>query len=163
VDVLLRWFRNARWELEAGCPPKCPEHARHRPAPPPVPEIKMKGVDTMAAKPSTPTVREPTMKEMRLISVKLDGVFDADKGMFLDGYSDAKVASELDLPLALVVRVREEAFGKLMLDPDLLALRDEFNALQTMMADMETTFQRRHADLTAKAEDIQRKLRAKGL
>ncbi len=53
----------------------------------------------------------------------LDGNFDEEKGLYLDGYSDAKVAGEVDVPEAVVREVRETAFGPIKSSPELDVLR----------------------------------------
>lgn len=72
----------------------------------------------------------------------LDGLFDADKGYYIEAYSDAKVAAETDLPEKLVRDYREVAFGPLTAVPELEPLVVDLRGLEersrTLLADAAT-------------------------
>lgn len=98
----------------------------------------------------TPAVRPATPDERMRIRHKLDGVFDDAKGMYLDGYSDQRVAEELKLPRKMIEQIREAAYGPIRTDPEIEQLRTDIVALIAMastltnrLAEVEKRFQAR--------------------
>lgn len=51
--------------------------------------------------------RKPTLDDRRLIRMKLDDVYLVDDGMYSGSLSDAKIAKDLNVPVAWVAEVRE--------------------------------------------------------
>lgn len=82
--------------------------------------------------PPLPQVREPTIAEVVKVAELLDLHFD--EGRFKEGWDDDRVARDLDLPRALVVRIREASphHGPLREDPAIVALRSEIAAARQM-------------------------------
>ena len=78
---------------------------------------------------TTPALRPATPDERMRIRHKLDEVFDDSKGMYLDGYSDQRVAEELKLPRKMVEQIREMAYGPIRTDPEIEQLRTDIAAL----------------------------------
>lgn len=64
-----------------------------------------------------PSKTELTVDDKKHLRDLLAGVFDEDKGIYLDS-SDDKVAAELVLPVKLVREYREAAFGPLKSFPE---------------------------------------------
>jgi len=108
------------------------------------------GVTTMAslAPPTPPATvptklpRDPTQDERMMIRDMLDKHFDDKEGCYLDGYSDQRIGEELNLPWAIVHRMREAAWGPIRLDPRVLkleqtmiGLRGELEALAKRLAE----------------------------
>ncbi|EME69899.1 hypothetical protein H261_10859 [Paramagnetospirillum caucaseum] len=98
----------------------------------------------------TPAVRPATPDERMRIRHKLDGVFDDAKGMYLDGYSDQRVAEELKLPRKMIEQIREAAYGPIRTDPEIEQLRTDItslvsqaSALANRLAEVEKRFQPR--------------------
>lgn len=77
------------------------------------------------------SAREPTQQERLRIRNKLDAQFDDAAGCYLDGWSDQRVGEELNIPWAIVTRIREAAYGPIRVDPELAALRAELVGLGT--------------------------------
>jgi hypothetical protein len=65
-----------------------------------------------------------TAQRLRIRSL-LDKHFDDEAGCYLDGYSDQRIGAEVDVPWALVTKVREAAYGPIRVDPEIAALRAE--------------------------------------
>lgn len=78
-------------------------------------------------------VREPTMVELRKIMVALEAYFV--DGLYQSGYSDKKVAAELELPEAMVKKVRLEAFGQER-NPELEKLKADAGDLRDRLTDL---------------------------
>ena len=81
--------------------------------------------------------RQLTKAEERRVFTKLNEVFDETKGQYVNGYDDKSVARMLDLPWALVAKLREESGLVIKGDPVILGLRQEATALRTMLEDLE--------------------------
>lgn len=77
--------------------------------------------------------RIPTVKEVLRIGEELDLHF-AD-GRYRAGQSDQVLADRLDLPRAIVTRVREEGYGPLKGDPEVEALRSDLDTLGGVLTD----------------------------
>jgi hypothetical protein len=80
----------------------------------------------------TPAVRPATPDERMRIRHKLDGVFDDAKGMYLDSFSDQRVAEELKLPRKMIEQIREAAYGPIRTDSEIEQLRTDIADLVAM-------------------------------
>lgn len=60
---------------------------------------------------AAPEAREATREEGRIIYAKLEEVYRDEKYGYQDGWSDQRVATDLGVPLAWVVKVRVQFFG----------------------------------------------------
>jgi hypothetical protein len=82
--------------------------------------------------------RLPTNEQRLQIRGALDQHFDDAKGRYLDGYSDDKIAAHLNVPRAFVSNIREAAYGPLLGNPEIDALRAEMEGfgkkLDTLIA-----------------------------
>lgn len=91
---------------------------------------------TMTAIPKEVTpIREPTVEEKQAIRIRLDVHFDARKGMYLNGYSDEVIATEVKVPLIVVQRLRDNSYGPIKVTPEDLAMAAEVRALRKEHAD----------------------------
>lgn len=126
------WRVNSTDRRRCFCP-KCA--TKHKPTPQPTTEQpKMTEPPPKfapGAKPNGATPPRPpalvlqsltTEKRVR-IRGKLDGHFDDARGAYIDGYSDQRIAEEVDVPRAVVVAMREAAYGQITADPEIDALR----------------------------------------
>ncbi len=82
-------------------------------------------VPKVATDEAVAAVRVPTMREMRDIMAALDSHFDDKAGTYEKGWTDRRIAEELNLPMAMVTGIRREAFGELKATTDIEALRAE--------------------------------------
>jgi hypothetical protein len=78
---------------------------------------------------ATKAVRDPTVREMRQIMGLLESHFDDKGGLYTKGWNDRRVAEEANLPMAMVSKVRREAFGELKVDTEIEVLRAEAREL----------------------------------
>jgi len=159
ADAVERRARAKGWDCDKNRASRtiCPDcKARPRPqitaaTPKPLPR-------PVAAKPASPItmeipmtpVRPATPDERMRIRHKLDEVFDDSKGMYLDGYSDQRVAEDLKLPRKMIEQIREAAYGPIRTDPELDQLRTDIAALVAQastlanrLAEVEKRFQPR--------------------
>ena len=116
-------------------------------------------------KPETPVAqaprsvpREPTGDERFRIRGLLDSHFDDKAGCYLSDWSDQKIGTDLNLPWAIVAKIREAAYGPIRVDPEVAKLASEHAALKARLAQaQETAAARQKADtemLGALLEDI---------
>ncbi len=150
ADGVERMARAKGWDCDKNRASRtiCPD-CKARPRPP---------IMATAMKPTKPTIR----KEMPMTSTvrpatpderirhKLDGVFDDAKGMYLDGFSDQRVAEELKLPRKMIEPIREAAYGPIRTDPEIDQLRTDIatliaqaSTLANRLAEVEKRFQPR--------------------
>jgi hypothetical protein len=72
-----------------------------------------------AQPPKVVPLRVLTAHQTAKLSIKLDTVFDPETGKYTSDWTDQKIAEHLDIPRANVTAFRDEAFGKLKVNPDL--------------------------------------------
>lgn len=87
--------------------------------------------------PADKNIRVPTFAEGVRISRHLMEVFDPAGGTYLDGWSDAKTADHLGLPRIMVETCRDGLGLVLRVDPAVVALEGECQALKAMVQDLE--------------------------
>lgn len=124
--------RSRGWEADAykrnRC--KCPRHVSKRNATDTDSELrkheaKMKnGVVPLPA----PVPREPTPDQRALIRKLIEKHFDEDRGCYLDGYDDEKVAVEAASPRAVVEKMRDAAYGPIKVSQEMLGLERDLAA-----------------------------------
>jgi hypothetical protein len=124
-EMVAKKFRQHGWAFDNDKPgrvrcPKC--LAKIKPE---------KDEPVSAIKPPTATVtpitaaspRTLTADEKAKVRLLLDGQFDDQKGMYLEGYSDQRIGSETGVPWACVRDLREVAYGPIKANPEIEALR----------------------------------------
>lgn len=67
----------------------------------------------------------------------LDKHFDDAAGRYLEGYTDERIAKDLNIPWAFVTQLREAAYGPLKSDPEVDALRKEAASLASKLAHLQ--------------------------
>ena len=129
-EAVAKKFRQLGWSFDNDKPgrvrcPKC--LAKSKP---------QKDEPVTAIKPPTATVtpitampRTLTADEKAKVRLLLDGQFDDQKGMYLEGYSDQRIGSETGVPWACVRDLREIAYGPIKMNPEIETLRAELGAL----------------------------------
>ncbi|MBF0326904.1 MAG: hypothetical protein HQL42_17785 [Alphaproteobacteria bacterium] len=140
ADGVERMARTKGWECDKNRPRRtlCPD-CKARPRVAPKPELSKSPVPLrpVVTKPVFPIVMETPMTSVRpatpdermRIRHKLDEVFDDSKGMYLDGYSDQRVADGLNLPRKMIEQIREAAYGPIRTDPEIEQLRTDIASL----------------------------------
>lgn len=156
-----------------GAKARCPrcararEHARgDRPDAKPMPTIVIPPKEPAAVMPApttsnvTPIANRPrpdapTPDERLAIRALIEKHFDEGLGRYLNGYSDARVASEVSVPRKWVEDLREVAYGPLRSPPELDAVPP---ALTELIAVVNTAREIAKTLLGA-ADDAERKVR----
>lgn len=133
-DQVLKKFRQKGWETDQRHAKHCicPECCK----PKPKPELKPQGFYMTQLKEKLAEAMQPSLVHVRRILGIVEGHFDEDKGRYTGGYDDRKVAAELNLPWAMVAKVREESGLKIKGDPEVLAIKDDLATLMEMARDL---------------------------
>lgn len=95
-------------------------------------------------------VRQPTSEERVRIRNFLDKSFDDAAGCYLDDMSDIRVAELVGVPRIVVERLRETAYGPLLLTPEMIKLRVEMVTLKEDIGKLTT----RAAELSSQLEQM---------
>lgn len=111
------------------------------PVPRPAPEAPPMQLRPTPA-PLTAATLDATPDQKRRVRDLLDQYFDDATGCYLPDqagryYSDQRVAAELGLPWALVAKIREQAYGPLRTDPEVVALHKDLEAARSEQALLE--------------------------
>lgn len=96
----------------------------------------------------------PTPKITHSVFQCLDGVFDANKRLYKNGFSDARVAKECGTSEQVVAYLRTETFGELAEDPRYSALRDDIDLLAMESAEMFAKLQKQLGDVRSRLEQL---------
>lgn len=101
----------------------------------------------------TPT----TGAALRKVFALLEDNFDADVGMYKDGWSDERIAKETQVSPNAVKEYRTSAFGKLKPPTELHKISQDLRELETLFLKTENEFREKIKDLKARVLLMQRK------
>ena len=107
----------------------------------------------MATQAITPT----TVTAMRKVFAALEDNFDTEKGVYLHGYSDERIAKETGISVDGVKKYRVDGFGKLKPPTELDAIRREVEELENLFLKLETDLRAGLKDTKARILTLQRK------
>ena len=94
---------------------------------------------------------------MRKVFAALEDNFDAEKGEYLHGYSDERIAKETGISIDGVKKYRIDGFGKLRAPTELESLKREVEELQELFLKFENEMKDRLKDARARILTLQRK------
>lgn len=166
-DWVVKELRRSGWRIHPGkserhnrCP-RCQRRGGNDPD-----ELIRKLEAMPMTKPATtspvpPDLREPTPEQRMKIRHMLDGYFDDTRGCYLDGYSDQKIGEELNLPWAMVTRIREAAYGSIRVHPGVEPLRKELADIRATLGTLEKNHEQAASALAAtrkRLEDAEKRL-----
>ena len=127
-------LRRQGWGIEENSSPTCPD-------------CVTKEIINM----SKPTAIGPDPKIARKIYAALDEHFDDIKRTYHAGWSDERVAKELDVSQEIVINIRKSAYGELAVDPAIAKLTDDITLVrmefEEAMGNMAKSFAVRFAEL----------------
>lgn len=159
-------FRNRGWKIGRDrrhdiCP-HCQQERRARRTGARVEEPAMPITDlpAPASKPAADPPREMSFDERRLIFARLNEVYlDQHRG-YDRGWSDAKVADDLGVPLAWVTTIRSENFGHEGSNEDARSIIDEAQVAVSMINEAATDFEKHVATASARIDEATRVIAA---
>lgn len=98
----------------------------------------------------TPKPREMTREDRRLIFLKIEEVYMDEKTGYSAGWTDRRVAEDMSIPLAWVVKIRDENFGPSGVNGEIAEflekskpIIEEVRALSSGAADLVTEAQKK--------------------
>jgi len=123
-NVVSLSFQSMGWEVTKKWSWTCPKCAAAKR------EKLLEPVTMSPAKPHSPikpdaiaNVRAPTVRETIAIADALAPLFD--KGRYKAGHDDRSIGKDLELPAAMVAKVREELHGPIKGDPEIDAIKSD--------------------------------------
>jgi len=132
-DLIVKKFNLKGWKADERNPARnlCPLCQGAKPQETPV-ETPMPREDVMADMP-----KGPTHEQRKRIAQHLRGVFDEQRGRYLESHNDQTVGQELQVPWAWVRECRDLLGFEIKIDPEVEALRNEFEAMAEMLIALE--------------------------
>lgn len=106
---------------------------------------------------ATTQVTPTTVTAMRKVFAALEDNFDAEKGEYLHGYSDERIAKETGISIDGVKKYRIDGFGKLRAPTEMESLKREVEELQELFLKFENEMKDRLKDARARILTLQRK------
>lgn len=106
---------------------------------------------------ATTQVTPTTVTAMRKVFAALEDNFDAEKGEYLHGYSDERIAKETGISVDGVKKYRIDGFGKLRAPTELDSLKHEVEELQGLFLKFEGEIKERIKDARARILTLQRR------
>lgn len=146
LDIARKNLSNKGYDVRRGKCPKCPERQKKEPT------VKLVADNTEQA--ATPISREQRANIRELLVVN----FDDERGCYENNYSDQKIGEELNVPWAHVAEIREAAFGPILIDPDIEAMKSELETIRELCRETERECRERIAEVRGIADDVQRRL-----
>lgn len=124
-DLIVQKFNRLGWKVDERNAAKniCPLCQIPKQVPMPKPEENV-----MADLP-----KGPTHEQRKRIAQSLRGLFDEQRGCYLDGHTDQTVAQDLQMPWAWIRECRDLLGYEIKIDPEIEALRSEFATLADML------------------------------
>lgn len=123
LDLVNNNFINRGWEITRHGKKKICQSCRVKTAgAAPVP-------DGAEAKPDPVKTALPPATKLKIIEWLKD-LFDPEAGRYEDGYSDKRLGAEKNVPWKHIHDIREEFFGPVKVDPELMNLRIEMQNLR---------------------------------
>jgi hypothetical protein len=165
-QAIAKLFERAGWQVDQHNKAKClcPSclKAKKGPKPPVAPVVRVPEPAQVVAKAieagdiKMPVVDIKTIPSTIKVSLRnlLDKFFDDAAGAYIEGYSDEKIAEEVDVPRATVFAYREAAYGPLKRDPDVDAVLAGLADIRAKQADIQSQL----AKLEIKAQACLKKL-----
>jgi hypothetical protein len=100
----------------------------------------------------------PDPKIARKIFAALDDHFDEPKRLYTPGYSDERIAKELDVSLDVVLSLRRGAYGELAEDPMTQMLRDDLELLRMEGIELQKRYAADMATHLGKITELENKI-----
>lgn len=175
-EMIAKWARRRGWVVISGrpghvtCPDCVNEQALKKMEDEPMPNLKPVkpiGNGNGASPPApiiTPEVIPPTSQrtlttEQRVrIRHLLEANFDEELGYYVGGYSDQRIAEELDIPRVLVERAREFAYGPIKVTQAQLEARHKMEDFARRITDLESAGRELARQITQDVVDLRKEL-----
>lgn len=167
IEALAATARGRGWDADplrkSRC--RCPRHLKQHTPTDTDTELRKFEAKQMIAKQLTvpaivPLTRDPTADQRAMIRKLLEEHFDEDRGCYLDGYDDEKIAEEAKTPRIVVERLRDTAYGSIRVSAEMLELEREISALKKALADHLRAAKELHDQLELDAAALRKRVTA---
>lgn len=98
-----------------------------------------------------PSIDPARKKEIRQL---LGMHFDASRGMYAAGWSDAKIAEAVDVPRASVSQMRDVSYGPVIATPEMLALIDRHDGIEDEIDQAQADIREAEVGLAARRDRL---------
>lgn len=106
---------------------------------------------------ATQNLTAVTVSAMRKVFALLEDNFDPEKGVFLHGYSDERIAKETNLSVDGVKKYRIDGFGKLKAPTEIYQLQMDIAELEKLALQLDNDLRAGLKDVKARILNLQRK------
>jgi len=106
---------------------------------------------------STQNITAVTVSAMRKVFALLEDNFDPEKGVYLHGYSDDRIAKETNISVEGVKKYRVDGFGKLKAPPELCKIQQDIAELEKLALQLDNDLRAGLKDIKARVQNLQRK------
>jgi hypothetical protein len=137
ADQLDKRMKQKGWKLD---PPRCPDC------------VQQPKEERMATSDATVSAAAglAQAKVFKLLAVQ----FEPEKGRYLNGYSDERIAKETGCAKVFVEQCRKECFGEIKEDPAVAELRGDVAALESLISETVASLQQQLASVKAKLAQV---------
>lgn len=161
LDILDKKFVQKGWKLDPHVCPACVARAKTEKQ-----QSKKEQTQMNTAKTATPLADNPVLKAVSVDTHKatakmhrlLTEHFDADDGVFSEGWNDDRIAKESGMSASHVTEVRNLAYGELKEPDELIELKKDIKALNDLVSETLVAAQKEVNALNKRVEDIRTKL-----
>jgi hypothetical protein len=94
---------------------------------------------------------------MRKVFALLEDNFDPEKGVYLHGYSDDRIAKETNISVEGVKKYRVDGFGKLKAPTELCKIQQDIAELEKLALQLDNDLRAGLKDIKARVQNLQRK------
>lgn len=122
-NLMAKNMNRRGWKLREGKSPQCPRCANPRKDNPDMNKAVTAGEVVNAV------ATAPHPKILRVVFELLGEHFDQQKMLYRNGWTDARIAKECGTSEQVVIRLRDESYGKLSEDPEVTSLKDDLSLL----------------------------------
>lgn len=164
-EMLDKKFAQKGWELDPNVCPTCVIKRKKAKAAAKKEQVKMntatKTAGTLSDNPVLKTVSADTHKATAKMHQLLSIHFDADEGLFAEGWNDERIAKETGLAATYVSEVRVIAYGDIKEPEEITALRADIKSLNELISETLVTAQKEVNALNKRVSEICAKLGVK--
>ena len=106
---------------------------------------------------ATQALTPVTVAAMRKVFALLEDNFDPEKGVYLHGYSDERIAKETQISIDDVKKYRVDGFGKLKPPTEVDKIQSDIADLEKLALQLDNDLRAGLKDIKARIQIIQRK------
>lgn len=106
---------------------------------------------------ATQSLTPVTVSAMRKVFALLEDNFDPEKGVYLHGYSDERIAKETNISTDGVKKYRVDGFGKLKPPTEIYKIQQDIAELEKLALQLDNDLRAGLKDVKARILNLQRK------